>query len=291
LTNYMSALGYPDQTPDMQNFWPADVHLVGKDILRFHAVYWPAFLMAADIAPPKRVFAHGWIMVGESKMSKSLGNAISPWYLKDTYGLDQARYFLMLEISFGQDGTYSDEAMERRTNTDLANDFGNLAQRVLSFIYKHCDGRLPQIGELLAADLNMLDLAGPKLLDAVREKLDRQEFHRALETIWAVIRQANVYVDEQAPWSLRKTDTVRMETVLGVLSEVIRRLSLLAMPFMPDSCSEMLDQLAVPADQRTYATLDDQIHLVSGAEIPQPQGVFPRYQPTEQGSAPQQGTA
>ena len=277
LANYISTLGYPDNTPDMQNFWPADVHVVGKDILRFHTIYWPAFLMAADLAPPKRVFATGMILADGVKMSKSLGNTISPEHLVTTYGLDQTRYFLLREIAFGQDGSYSDTAMQQRMNHDLANDFGNLAQRVLSFIYKHCDGRLPQIGELLAPDMNMLDLAGPNLLEAVREKLDRQEFHRALETIWAVIRQANVYVDEQAPWSLRKTDTTRMETVLGVLSEVIRRLALLATPFMPDSCGKLLDQLAVPADQRDFATLDDQIHLVSGATIQQPEGVFPRH--------------
>lgn len=279
LTNYLSALGYPDKTPDMENFWPADLHLVGKDILRFHTVYWPAFLMAADLAPPKCVFAHGMILADNVKMSKSLGNTISPDYLVGKYGLDQTRYFFLREMVFGQDGSYTDEAMERRMNTDLANDFGNLAQRVLSFVFKHCEERLPKIGDLLAADMNMLDMAGPNLLEAVREKLDRQEFHRALETIWAVIRQANIYVDEQAPWGLRKTDPERMETVLGVLCEVIRRLALLTSPFMPDSCNKLLDQLAIPADQRNFETLDDQIHIVGGMAITQPSGVFPRYQP------------
>jgi methionyl-tRNA synthetase len=278
LTNYLSALGYPNTDGDMQNFWPTDLHLVGKDILRFHAVYWPAFLMAADIAPPKRVFAHGWILSGSQKMSKSLGNTLIPEELVGLYGLDQLRYFLMREVSFGQDGSFTHEAMQQRMSHDLANDFGNLAQRVLSFIYKHCDTRLPTIGTLTDADIAMLDAAGPTLLQAVRDRLDQQEFHRALETIWAVIRQANVYVDEQAPWGLRKTDTVRMETVLGVLTEVIRRLALLALPFMPDSCAKLLDQLAIAADQRDYSTLDDQIHIVSGTEIPQPVGVFPRYQ-------------
>lgn len=282
LTNYLSALGYPDKTPDMEKFWPADVHIVGKDILRFHAVYWPAFLMAADLAPPKRVFATGYILADGMKMSKSLGNAIIPENLVNTYGLDQTRYFLMREIAFGQDGSYSDNAMQQRMNHDLANDFGNLAQRVLSFVFKHCEERLPKIGDLLAADMNMLDMAGPNLLETVREKIDRQEFHRALEAIWAVIRQANVYVDEQAPWGLRKTDPERMETVLGVLCEVIRRLALLALPFMPDSCNKLLDQLAIPADQRNFETLDDQIHIVGGTSISQPSGVFPRYQPQTQ---------
>ncbi len=284
LTNYISALGYPDQTSDMTNFWPVDVHIVGKDILRFHAVYWPAFLMAAGLPTPTRVFATGYILANGTKMSKSLGNAIIPKNLVETYGLDQTRYFLMREIAFGQDGSYSDEAMQQRVNHDLANDFGNLAQRVLSFVFKHNDMRLPQIGDLLAADLNLLDLAGPNLLDAVRDKLDKQEFHRALETIWTVIRQANIYVDEQAPWGLRKTDTARMQTVLGVLCEVIRRLALLASPFMPDSCNKLLDQLAVPVDQRDFTTLDDQIHLVGGAVIAQPTGIFPRYAAAEQGS-------
>ncbi|MCB9948751.1 MAG: methionine--tRNA ligase [Rhodospirillaceae bacterium] len=278
LTNYITAVGYPDVTdPRFERFWPADLHMVGKDILRFHAVYWPAFLMAAGVALPKRVFAHGWLLNRGTKMSKSLGNVISPYDLKDQYGLDQSRYFLLREVSFGSDGYISHEAMVHRINGDLANDFGNLAQRVLAMIQRNCAAKVPQPGEFTTADRTMLDRCGESLLVQVRDDIDRQAFNRALETVWAAIADANRYIDEQAPWTLRKTDPARMATVLYVVAECVRRLAILVQPVMPDAMARMLDQLAVPADGRTFAQIGDGSALVPDTPLPVPSGVFPRH--------------
>ena len=204
LTNYLTAVGYPDtEAADFKTFWPADVHMVGKDILRFHAVYWPAFLMAAGLEPPKRIYAHGWWTSEGQKISKSLGNVIEPLGLVERYGLDQVRYFMLREVPFGNDGDFSRSAMVGRINGDLANDFGNLAQRVLSMIAKNCGGQVPAPGEITADDQALLDAAGG-LLDTMREHLLIQEFHAALAAQWRVIAEANRYVDAQAPWALRK---------------------------------------------------------------------------------------
>lgn len=277
LTNYLSALGYPDDTSDVKNFWPQAIHMVGKDIQRFHAVYWPAFLMAAGIQPPKRVYSHGWLMAEDGrKMSKSFGNVIMPADFVEKFGLDQTRFYLLREIPFGQDGNIGYEGMKRRKN-ELANDFGNLSQRVLMFIFKNVNATLPKIGTLTIDDQAMLDASGSKLLTTCRKHLDAQEFHLMLEAIWVVIRQANAYVDTQAPWGLKKTDTVRMETVLGVLCEVVRRIALLCRPVMPQTMDKMLDQLAVPSDERDFTNLTDKILLKQGATIAQPEGVFPRH--------------
>jgi methionyl-tRNA synthetase len=281
LTNYITAVGYPDTDSALfKAFWPADLHMVGKDILRFHAVYWPAFLMAAGVAPPKRVFAHGWWTVEGQKMSKSLGNVISPHDMIAKYGLDPVRYFLLREVPFGQDGDFSQRAMIGRLNGDLANDLGNLAQRVLSFVQKNAGAAVPQPGAFTAADRKMLDDAR-NLLVIVRAELDEQAFHKALDALWQVVGAANRYVDEQAPWTLRKTDPARMNTVLYVLMETLRRLALLIQPFMPHSMTKLLDQLAVPADARTFAALDTA--LTPGTALPAPQGIFPRY--VEEGAA------
>ncbi|MEK9671480.1 MAG: methionine--tRNA ligase [Rhodospirillaceae bacterium] len=276
LTNYISALGFPDETGEYAKYWPCDLHMVGKDILRFHTVYWPAFLMSAGLEPPKRVFAHGWWTNEGQKISKSLGNVIDPADLVEKYGLDQVRFFLLREVPFGNDGDFSHDAMVGRMNSELANDYGNLVQRVLSMIAKNCGGSVPTPGELTAADRAMLDPAGA-LLDQVRDMLDRQAFHEALETIWRVIRQANGYVDQQAPWKLRKEDPDRMATVLYVLAEAIRRLAILTQPFMPDASGRILDQLAVPADARDTAALADGLMLTPGTPLPAPAGVFPRF--------------
>ena len=277
LTNYLSALGYPDNTPDLQNFWPESIHMVGKDIQRFHAVYWPAFLMAADLLPPKRVYSHGWLMAEDGrKMSKSFGNVIEPKDFIEKFGLDQTRFYLMREIPFGQDGNIGYEGIKRRKN-ELANDFGNLAQRVLMFIYKNNEAKLPKITTLTADDQTMLDASGTALLETCRRHIDAQEFHLYLEAIWVVIRQANAYVDTQAPWGLKKTDTVRMETVLGVLCEVVRRVALLCHPVMPQTMDKMLDQLNVPVTERDFASITNAIGLKQGSTIEQPSGVFPRH--------------
>ncbi|MCC6719524.1 MAG: methionine--tRNA ligase [Acetobacteraceae bacterium] len=274
LANYITAAGFPDEADPKWDFWPADVHMVGKDILRFHAVYWPAFLLAAGIAAPRRVFAHGWWTVAGEKMSKSLGNVLDPQELADTYGLDSLRYFLLREVPFGNDGTFSRKALVSRLNVELANDLGNLAQRSLSLIARNCDGRLPDSGPRTQDDAIMVRLADV-LLDDVRALMDRQAFGDALEEIWRVIRAANAYIDRQAPWALRKTDPVRMAHVLRVLADVIRTVATLLQPFMPEKCGAMLDQLGVGADARDFAALA--VPLADGIVLPAPQGVFPRF--------------
>ena len=275
LTNYITAVGFPDTDNASYNrYWPADLHMVGKDILRFHAVYWPAFLMAAELAPPRRVFAHGWWTNEGQKISKSLGNVIDPLALIERYGLDPVRYFLLREIPFGNDGDFSHRAMVHRMNGDLANDFGNLAQRVLSMIAKNCGGILPAPGPFAPADEALLE-AAKGLYPRVRADIGRQAFHLALEAAWQVVAAGNRYVDEQAPWALRKSDPARMGTVLYVVAEVVRRIATLARPFMPESCAKLLDQLAVPAESRCFAALAQP--LPGGSALPKPEGVFPRF--------------
>ena len=275
LANYITAVGYPDEGGEFARYWPADLHMVGKDILRFHTVYWPAFLMAAGLPLPRRVFAHGWWTVEGEKMSKSLGNVVKPADLIDTYGLDQTRYFLLREIPFGNDGDFSKRAMAQRINGELANDYGNLCQRVLSMIQKYHDGKVPEPATLTEAD-NILLSAARGMLGVVRAELDMQAFNKALDAIWRVVGDANRYVDEMAPWTLRKTDQVRLGTVLYTLAEVIRQLAILTQPFMPDTSNRILDQLVVPADQRGFGDLATS-PLLAGTALPVPVPAFPRY--------------
>ncbi|NQU61184.1 MAG: methionine--tRNA ligase [Rhodospirillales bacterium] len=278
LTNYITAVGFPEtETGEYATYWPADLHMVGKDILRFHAVYWPAFLMGAGLEPPKRVFAHGWWTNEGQKISKSLGNVIDPHDLVEKYGLDQVRYFLLREVPFGNDGDFSHTSMVNRMNGELANDFGNLAQRVLSMINKNCDAKVPEPGAYSDDDKALL-ASSCGLIGKVRESFDVQAFHIALEAIWEVIRAANGYVDKQAPWKLAKEDPKRMATVLYVLTEAIRHLAVLTQPFMPAATARMLDQLAVPEDARTFAFLGSDHALAPGTVLPKPKGVFPRFQ-------------
>ncbi|MBS0546959.1 MAG: methionine--tRNA ligase [Proteobacteria bacterium] len=274
LTNYITECGYPDTSNPLWKYWPADLHMVGKDIIRFHCVFWPAFLMAASVAPPKRVFAHGWWTNEGQKISKSLGNVIDPVELVDTYGLDPVRYFLLREVPFGNDGDFSRRALIGRLNADLANAYGNLCQRSLSIIAKSCGEKVPEKGALTDADTALLDRARG-LLGVVRGEIDDQAFHKALTAIWEVIADANRYVDAQAPWALAKTDVPRRDTVMWVLAETIRRATLLVQPFMPDSAAKILDQLAVPAEDRAFAAFDKE--LAPGTALPKPQGVFPRF--------------
>ena len=278
LTNYITYLGYPDRdAEDFKKFWPADCHVVGKDILRFHAVYWPAFLMSADIECPKRIYAHGWWTVEGEKMSKSLGNVIAPADLVNDYGLDQSRYFLLREVPFGNDGDFSKSALIQRMNSDLANSFGNLVQRTLSMIFKNCDGQIPVPGDFTAEDNAMLDMAGTKMLKDTRVHMDNMAFNRALENIWRVIGEANAYVDTQAPWALKKTDFERMKTVLYVLAEVIRNLALITQPFVPEAAKRILDQLKIDKSQRSLDYMGAEHREMDGTPIDKPQGVFPRY--------------
>jgi methionyl-tRNA synthetase len=275
LINYITSAGYPDDLQPFSQFWPAALHMVGKDIVRFHAVYWPAFLMAAGLEPPRRVFAHGWWTVEGEKMSKSLGNFIPPQQLVDAYGVDPVRYFMLRELPFGSDGDFSHRAVVGRLNGDLANDFGNLAQRVLVIINRDCDATVPEPGALADTDRSLLDNAG-SLLETVRNHMREQTFHLALEAIWRVVAEANRYVDEQAPWSLRRTDPTRMRTVLYTLAEVIRYLAILMQPFVPSAAGRLLDQLSIAPDARSFAALAA-APLVPEARLPKPEGVFPRY--------------
>ncbi|MDV7338589.1 methionine--tRNA ligase [Terasakiella sp. A23] len=277
LTNYITACGYPDtDAADYQKYWPADVHMVGKDILRFHAVYWPAFLMAAELPTPKRVFAHGWWTNEGEKISKSLGNVIDPIDLVNKYGLDQVRYFMLREVPFGNDGDFAHSAMVSRMNGELANDLGNLSQRVLSMVVKNCDGAIPTPGEFTAEDKEMMGQAYG-LLAEVRKQIDVQAFNDAIETIWLAIRAANAYVDHQAPWKLKKEDPARMGTVLYVLCETIRNVALLLQPLMPTAMDKMLGLLEIADDQRSFASCGEVGALKGGTPLEKPEGVFPRF--------------
>ncbi len=274
LTNYISATGYVIEKGERAKYWPADLHIIGKDIIRFHAVYWPAFLMSAQLPLPKRVFAHGFLFNKGEKMSKSVGNVVDPFSLIEEFGVDQVRFFFLREVPFGKDGNYSIEAIINRVNADLANDIGNLAQRSLSMIAKNCGGTVPDCGELTDEDKEILG-AAKALLATVREHHDRQAIHRALEAIWRVIGDANKYFAGQEPWALKKTDPERMGTVLYVTAELIRQFAILTQPYIPAGAGQMLDLLAVPADKRQFSDLTEP--LVSGGELPKPSGVFPRY--------------
>jgi methionyl-tRNA synthetase len=285
LTNYITGLGFPDMDGKMATHWPADLHVIGKDIVRFHTVYWPAFLMSAGIPLPKRVFGHGFLNVEGAKMSKSLGNVLSPAALVEEFGLDPLRYFLLREVPYGSDGSFSREQIIQRINSDLANDLGNLAQRVLSMTARYCDKALPQPGDFTADDTALLGQADG-LIAAMRDHCEVQAFHEALEAAWVVIRAANAYVDHQAPWALNKTDPARAATVLYVLMEVIRTLGIVLQPFMPDSCAKLLDQLVVAEDARDFAHLGRDGAIAPGTALPKPEGVFPRFVEKEPDAAP-----
>jgi methionyl-tRNA synthetase len=275
LTNYVTGVGYPDTTDPRWRFWPADVHIIGKDITRFHTVYWPAFLMSAGIELPKRVFGHGFVFNRGEKMSKSVGNVIDPFALVEHYGLDQVRYFLLREVPFGQDGSYSHEAIVNRTNADLANDLGNLAQRSLSMIAKNCGGVVPSSAAMADAEKALLAQAA-EALPLARAAIGEQQIHVALASIFAVVSEANRYFAGQEPWALKKSDPERMEAVLYTTAEAVRRLAILCQPFMPGSAARLLDLLAVPADARDFSALDS-APLAPGTSLPAPVGVFPRY--------------
>jgi methionyl-tRNA synthetase len=259
------------------------LHVIGKDIVRFHAVYWPAFLMSAGIELPRRIFSHGFLFNRGEKMSKSVGNVIDPFALADAYGVDQLRYFLLREIPFGQDGTYSHEAIVNRTNADLANDLGNLAQRSLSMIGKQLAGVLPKPGDFTANDKAMLASADG-MAALAREQMKTQQLHQVLGQVWAVVAEANRYFAGEAPWAAAKTDPARMGTILYVTAEVIRQVAILAQPFVPAAAKKLLDLLAVPESERDFARLGGGYRLVPGAQLPAPAPVFPRYVEPEAGA-------
>jgi methionyl-tRNA synthetase len=282
LANYLTAVGYPDTAaPDYQKFWPANVHIVGKDILRFHAVYWPAFLMAADLPLPKRVFPHGWWTNEGQKISKSLGNVIDPIELIEEYGLDATRFFLLREVPFGNDGDFSRRSFVLRCNADLSNGLGNLSQRTLSMIHKNCEEKLPTPGAFTSDDNELLTNI-EKSLEQVRTHMDNQAFHLALDVIWSQASAADSYISVQEPWKLKKTDPERMNTVLYVLAEAIRQIAILAQPIMPQSADKLLSQIGVT--ERGFAQLGEAGRLKPGTAIPKPEGVFPRFELPEESS-------
>ncbi|KHL25895.1 methionine--tRNA ligase [Croceibacterium mercuriale] len=274
LTNYLTGIGYPDDKATFEKFWPADLHLIGKDIVRFHAVYWPAFLMSAGLPLPKAVFAHGFLLNRGQKESKSLGNVTDPLALAERFGVDVLRYFLLREFSFGQDGTWSPEAIISRANAELANSFGNLAQRVLSFIAKNCDGEVSAQGEPTEADRALQDKVGHACSIELPEAFERLAFAAGLEAWMQAVFACNAYVDEQAPWALRKTDPVRMQTVLHVLCDCIRRLAIAVAPVVPSAAEQLLDALTIPDDRRNFGSLADDTPL--SFQIDKPVPVFPR---------------
>ncbi|MEZ5925054.1 MAG: methionine--tRNA ligase [Hyphomicrobiaceae bacterium] len=277
LTNYITGAGFPDEASErFKAYWPADLHMIGKDITRFHAIYWPAFLMSAGVELPKRVYGHGFIYNQGEKMSKSVGNVLDPFALVQHYGVDQVRYFFLREVPFGQDGSYSHEAIVNRTNADLANDLGNLAQRSLSMISKNCNDLIPEAGALADADKAMLAGADGMLAKA-RQAMDRQQINKYLEAVWDVVADANRYFAGEAPWALKKTDPRRMGTVLYVTAEVVRQAGILAQAVMPSSCARLLDQLALSAGERTFETLGAGGRLKAGARLGTLAPVFPRY--------------
>ncbi|MET4208803.1 methionine--tRNA ligase [Bradyrhizobium sp. LA2.1] len=276
LTNYITGVGFPDESDKNWRYWPADVHIIGKDIIRFHAVYWPAFLMSAGISLPKRVYAHGFLFNRGEKMSKSVGNVVDPFNLADQYGVDQMRYFFLREVSYGQDGNYNHDAIVARINADLANDLGNLAQRSLSMVAKQLGGVLPEPGEFSDNDKAILAMADG-MIAASREAMATQQIHHWLNAVWAVVAEANRYFAGEAPWALAKTDPVRQKTVLYVTAEVVRQIAILAQPAMPTASGLLLDSLGIPAGERNFAMLGGAKRIAPGSTLPAPTPAFPRY--------------
>jgi methionyl-tRNA synthetase len=276
LTNYITGVGFPDENDPDWHYWPADVHIIGKDIIRFHAVYWPAFLMSAQIPVQRRVYAHGFLFNRGEKMSKSVGNVVDPFNLADQYGVDQMRYFFLREVPFGQDGSYNHEAIVARINADLANDLGNLAQRSLSMIAKQYQGVLPEPGAFTENDKAILAQADG-MISIARSAMATQQIHQALNAVWAVVAEANRYFAGEAPWALAKTDPARQRTVLYVTAEVVRQIAILAQPAMPDAATKLLDILGIPdaVEARDFAALATRIK--TGTHLPAPAPVFPRY--------------
>jgi len=284
LNNYVTATGLLNSGDNpLKRFWPCDVHVIGKDIVRFHAVYWPAFLMSAGLELPRRVFAHGFMLNKGEKMSKSVGNVVDPFDLVNAYGVDPVRYFFLRETAFGQDGSYSSEAIETRINADLANGLGNLAQRSLSMIAKGFDGKVPAPGAFTPADEAML-AAADAMYAAAREAMEKQGLKTWLDTVWAVIGDADRYFASEKPFD-KSLAVERKGTILYVTAEVVRQLAILVQPAMPASAAKLLDLLGQPEERRTFANLGAAGRLVPGTVLPAPVGVFPRYvRPAEDGA-------
>jgi len=279
LTNYITGLGYPDDTELWRRYWPANVHLIGKDVVRFHAVYWPAFLMSAGIALPRQIYGHGFLLSRGEKMSKSVGNVVDPIVLAERFGVDALRYFLLSEVTFGQDGSYSPEAIVNRANAELANSFGNLAQRVLSQIVRNCGGALPAVHGHTNADNALFDIVTRTIGKTMPAAYADYAFSRATESWIQAVFACNAYIDEQAPWTLRKTDPERMETVLATLYICIAVLASGIRPIIPTSADRLLDAMGIAPELRTFqGILSHWYSSLAESEftLAQPVPLFPR---------------
>lgn len=275
LNNYVTATGVLGGGDNRQRYWPANLHVIGKDIVRFHAIYWPAFLMSAGLPLPERVYGHGFVLNRGEKMSKSVGNVLDPFALVEHYGADQVRHFFLREVAFGQDGNYSPEAIAARINADLANGLGNLAQRSLSMIAKGFQGRVPEPGPFTDADRLLLATADA-LYATCRAAMDKQAIKTWLDAVWDTIGEADRYFAAEKPFD-KALATERKATILYVTAEVVRQLAILVQPSMPASAAKLLDLLAQPPSARLFASLGAAGRLVAGTALPPPEGVFPRY--------------
>jgi len=266
LTNYLSALNYPNKNDDLfKKFWPATIHLIGKDILRFHAVYWPAFLLAAKIDLPKRVYGHGWILSGEEKMSKSKGNILDPLEIIKEYGLDPLRYYLIKEVSFGNDGNISQERLEDCINSDLANNYGNLCQRVTAFANKNCNGKIPLDINFQEEDLLILDKFKNNL-DNIRSKIDNQNINFYIDYIVNSLFEANKYFNDQEPWK-KKDDQIRLNTIVYTTLEIVRKISLLLYPIIPESSLKVLNIFQIDEKKVKLSSISDNEYLIKGKKL------------------------
>ncbi|HEY5764490.1 MAG TPA: methionine--tRNA ligase, partial [Candidatus Deferrimicrobiaceae bacterium] len=279
LTNYITGLGYPDGGERFDTFWPADIHLVGKDILRFHAIYWPAFLLSADVPPPLGVFAHGWWTVEGQKMSKSLGNVVDPYEMVETYGADAFRYFLLREVPFGLDGDFSRKALVHRINSELANDFGNLLNRTLGMLGKYFAGAVPEPGPPEGEDPALIEKAA-QVQSAVDGAMEELELSKALSSAWELVKAANKYVDASAPWTLAKDPgrRERLGTVLYSALEATRICVLLAAPVVPQAAQTMWEALGCPGrvEHAILSRAGAWGGLRAGAALPRSTVAFPR---------------
>ena len=289
LTNYLTGLGYPDDTENMRKFWPADLHLIGKDIVRFHTIYWPAFLMSADLPLPKAVFGHGFLLArGGEKMSKSAGNVVDPLALAEQFGVDAMRYFLMREVAFGKDGSYSPQAIVERTNGELGNAFGNLAQRTLGFIAKNLDGSLPQIFGHTEADNALFAEVDAAITKTIPDHFEQLALQQGVEAWLQAVFACNAYIDAEAPWALRKTDPERMQTVLATLYICIAQLAVAIGPVIPQSSEKLLDMMGISDELRSTAGIRSHWYsplAESDFALEKPTPLFPRLELPEEEEA------
>ena len=262
LTNYLSALNYPNKDDSLyKKFWPASIHLIGKDILRFHAIYWPAFLLAAKLEPPKKVYGHGWILSGEEKMSKSKGNILDPIEIINQYGLDPLRYYLIKEVSFGNDGNISQERLEDCINSDLANNYGNLCQRVIAFTINNCDGKVPKEINFQKADLKILDNFKQNI-NRIRKKIDDQDINFYIDFIVKSMFEANKYFNDQEPWK-KKDDKLRLNTIVYTTLEIVRKISFLLYPIIPNTSLKAIEIFNLKEKDISISSIEDNNFLAN----------------------------